>query len=89
MKKTSCHPKKVSAEADTPVSQPKKHGQPCQVINDMPPVVLKVWNMFMFVEIVGNYRHLHMGGLVLESPVQSGLLAQNEKTKTKTSPHIF
>jgi len=27
--------------------------------------------------------------IVLESPVQSGLLAQNEKTKTKTHSHIF
>jgi len=27
--------------------------------------------------------------VVLESPVQSGLLAQNEKTENKTGPHIF
>ena len=27
--------------------------------------------------------------VVLESPVQSSLLAQNENAKTKTSPHIF
>jgi hypothetical protein len=26
-------------------------------------------------------------GLVLESPVQSGFLTQNEKTETRTGPH--
>jgi len=44
---------------------------------------------FFFDTVFFSSMVMYGGWLVLESPVQSGLLAQNKKTKTKTSPHIF
>lgn len=49
-KTTSRRPEKVSAEADTPVAQPKKRGRPRKVVDDVTPVP-KVWNVSVFVEI--------------------------------------